>query len=121
LFWVNSLFIFYVIGAGAGFALTGVQSVSRTMVGQYSPVEYSAEYFSLFSTAGLVASFIGPTLYGFVTAGIAKGFRLDGIDPLLAEQMGTRYAVIAIVAFLVFGAVSLLFVKDQHKKAQKAV
>ncbi|NTU75127.1 MAG: MFS transporter, partial [Anaerolineaceae bacterium] len=54
LFWVNSLFIFYVIGAGAGFALTGVQSVSRTMVGQYSPVEYSAEYFSLFSTAGLV-------------------------------------------------------------------
>jgi len=33
------------VGALAGFALTGVQSVSRTMVAQMSPEEKSAEFY----------------------------------------------------------------------------
>lgn len=62
----NSITGFFIIGALARFALTGVQSVSRAMVGMFAPKGQSAEFFGLFSVVGRTSSFIGPTVYGFL-------------------------------------------------------
>ncbi len=118
LFLVQSLTVFYIIGALAGFALTGVQSVSRTMVGQLSPPGQSAQFYGFFAVAGRTSSFIGPTIYGILAAETAKWFQAQGQTPVIAEQMGIRTSVISIIAFLVIGTILLLFVKkERHDEA----
>jgi len=111
LFIVDSLVMFNVIGALAGFALTGVQSVSRTMVGQMAPEERSTEFYGFFSVAGQLSAFIGPALYGFLAAGAAVWYENQGMAILPAEQTGMRVAVIAMVVFLAFGLILALTVK----------
>jgi len=114
---VNSVIIFYVIGALAGFALTGVQSVSRTMAGQFAPEGKSAEFFGFFEVGGRTSSFIGPTIYGFLAAEAALFFAGRGYDALTAEQMGIRIAVISIAFFLLAGLVVLLYVHQPKPQA----
>ncbi len=120
LFVIPSVFWFYVVGAFAGFSLTGVQSVSRTMVGEYTSEDTSAEYFSLFSTTGLVASFIGPTIFGFVTLAATRAFNASGMELIPAEQAGTRAATIVIIAFLVLGLIALSFISNEKKVKVKS-
>ncbi len=111
---VDSLAFFNVLGALAGFALTGVQSVSRTMVSQMAPKDKVTEFYGFFSVAGRTSSFIGPTLYGLIAAGAAGIYAKRGIEPLMAEELGLRVAVLSIIAFLVAGLIILLSVR--HKK-----
>lgn len=111
----RSLVVFYIIGAIAGFALTGVQSVSRMMVGQLSPVEQSAEFYGLFAVASSVSSFIGPAVFGFLSTGAALMYMRRGIEALPAEQTGMRLAIVVIIAFLVVGSALLLFVKSRRQ------
>lgn len=108
---VNSLTVFFVIGGLAGFALTGVQSVSRAMVGQYTPEGKSAEFYGFFEVGGRASSFIGPTLYGFIAAEAALIYTGMGADTVSAEQMGIRAAIISIAVFLIVGLVILFWVK----------
>lgn len=103
---------FYVIGALAGFALTGVQSVSRTLVGYFAPEGRSAEFYGIFAVTGRTSSFIGPTIYGFLAFEAFRWFQNRGLDPLLAEQAGQRVAIGSIAVFLVLGLLILLRVKD---------
>jgi MFS transporter, UMF1 family len=116
LFVAQSLAVFFIIGALAGFALTGVQSVSRTAVGQMAPEDKSAEFFGIHSLAGQLSNFTGPTLYGMLATSLALARERRGIEPLLAEQLGMRGAVIAMVAFLLVGLIILLFVRNWQKK-----
>jgi UMF1 family MFS transporter len=109
---------FFVIGALAGFALTGVQSVSRTMVGLFAPKGQSAEFFGFFAVAGRTSSFIGPTVYGILAAEAAFYFERQGMLQQLAEQSGQRVAIVSIAIFLVVGLVILLTVNE--KKARQA-
>jgi UMF1 family MFS transporter len=109
----GSQVIFYIIGALAGFALTGVQSVSRTMITILTPPKQSAEFFGLFAFVGRTSSFIGPAVYGFVAAGVAQRLIASGEVAELAEQAGQRSAILAIIGFLVVGLVLLLFVNQQ--------
>lgn len=113
---------FFVIGALAGFALTGTQSVSRTMVSYLSPPGQSAEFFGLYSVAGRASSFVGPTIYGTIAAEAAILFMNRGETAVLAEQLGHRAALFSIVAFLVVGLVLLLFVREErgHRAALEA-
>jgi UMF1 family MFS transporter len=108
---VDSIQVFYLIGALAGFALTGVQSVSRTMTGQFAPEGKSAEFFGFFEVGGRTSSFIGPAVYGFLAAEAALFYGGRGYDTLVAEQMGLRLAVISIAIFLGVGLVVLLRVR----------
>ncbi len=109
---------FFVIGALAGFALTGVQSISRTMVGMFSPKGQSAEFFGFFSVVGRTSSFIGPTVYGFLALWAARWFeRTQGMGTFVAEQAGQRVAIISIILFLVLGLV--LFLRVNEEKAVK--
>ena len=108
---------FYIIGALAGFALTGVQSVSRTMVSYFAPEGRSAEFYGIFAVTGRTSSFIGPTVYGFLAFEAFKYFEnTRGLPTLLAEQAGQRVALGSIVIFLVVGLLVLLGVKDPTKK-----
>ncbi len=115
IFFANTLLLFNIVGALAGFALTGVQSVSRTAVGQLAPEEKSAEFFGIYSLASQISSFTGPALYGLLATAFALSRERAGWEPLLAEQTGMRLAVIAMVAFLSVGLIALLFVRNWHK------
>ena len=105
---------FFIIGALAGFSLTGVQSISRTMVGFFAPRGQSAEFFGFFSVIGRTSSFIGPAVYGALAYHTANWFlSTQGMPDLLAEQAGQRVAIVSIVAFLVIGLVLLLRVNEK--------
>jgi UMF1 family MFS transporter len=104
---------FLAIGAVAGFAMAGLQSLSRSMVGRLAPGGQSAEFFGFFAVAGRSSSFIGPTVYGQLAASLAAVFLTQGQSAVLAEQSGLRFALIAIAAFLVIGMVLLLFVNEE--------
>jgi len=119
LIFIQDIVGFYILAAVAGFALTGVQSVSRTMVGQLSPEGKSAEFYGLFSVAGRTSSFIGPTVYGLVAVGVANSYHAAGENIHIAEQIGQRAAVLSAVAFLVAGLVLLFFVKDATSKTEE--
>lgn len=113
-----SLTGYFIIGGLAGFALTGVQSLSRTMAGLFAPASKSAEFFSFFAVAGKSSSFIGPATFGLIAAGLAKYFEKGGLDALHAEQDGTRAGLVVIAIFLLVGLVILLFVNE--KRARQA-
>lgn len=109
---------FFMIGALAGVAMAGIQSVSRTMVSFFSPPDQSAEFFGFFAVAGRTSSFIGPTVYGLVAAQAAFWYQSQGQDIVLAEQSGQRAAILTIAAFLIIGMVLLSFVNED--KAREA-
>ena len=101
-----------VLGALAGFALTGVQSVSRSMVGLLSPEGKSAEFYGFFAVTGRTSSFIGPTVYGWLAAAAAGWYEAMGHSAVIAEQMGLRVALLSIVVFLLVGLAVLFTVKN---------
>lgn len=118
MYFAGSKTVFYFIGALAGFSLTGVQSVSRTMVGLLAPEGQSAEFYGFFAVAGRSSSFIGPTIYGIIAAEAALFYQGQGLTMLLAEQAGQRMAIISIGVFLVAGLLLLVFVKDPRKTVE---
>jgi UMF1 family MFS transporter len=106
---------FYFIGGLAGFALTGVQSVSRTMVGMFTPPGKSAEFYGFFAVTGRTSSFIGPTIFGIMAAEATEWYqRAQGLAPLAAEEAGHRLALFSIAAFLVAGLILLLLVNEKE-------
>ena len=109
----NSLTGFFIIGGVAGFALTAVQSVSRTMVGILAPNGQSAEFYGFFAVAGRTSSFIGPAVYGWVAAETALLYSSRGYLVNIAEQMGQRTAMLSIIAFLVIGMILLILVRNK--------
>lgn len=113
----NSLTLFFFIGALAGFALTGVQSISRTIVGQFAPAGKSAEFYGFFAVSGRTSSFIGPTIYGIVAAEAAYWFVNQGYNLAIAEEYGQRVAIASIAVFLIAGLIILLTVNE--KKARE--
>jgi len=116
--WLNqSPTMFYVIGALAGFAMAGIQSVSRTMVALFAPRGASGEFYGFFAMAGRTSSFIGPGVYGFLAAEAALYFQAQGQDLILAEQSGQRVAILSIAAFLFAGLLLLLWVSETKARA----
>lgn len=109
---------YFVIASLAGFALTGVQVISRTMTGYFAPAGQSAEFFSFESVAGRASSFVGPTVYGLLAGGVAIQLQKNGMDALLAEQTGQRIGIMSIALFLIIGMVILATVNE--KRARKA-
>ncbi|MBN1334917.1 MAG: MFS transporter [Deltaproteobacteria bacterium] len=114
----RTLLGYFVITAVAGFALTGVQAVSRTMTGLFAPAGQSAEFYAIESVAGRTSSFIGPTVYGLLAGGVALMLQRRGTDALLAEQIGQRAGIVSIAVFLVIGMIVLSTVNE--KRARQA-
>lgn len=116
MFFNTTLTGFFIIASLAGFALTGVQAITRTMAGIFAPKGQSAEFYSFFAIAGKTSSFIGPTIYGFLATGVALRLEVQGMATLLAEQAGQRAGIISIAVFLVIGLFILLTVSDQRAR-----
>jgi len=112
----QTLIGFFIIASLAGFALTGVQAVTRTMTGVFAPKGQSAEFYSFFAIAGKTSSFIGPTVYGLLATGVALRLEAGGTEALLAEQMGQRAGILSITVFLLVGLVILLSVSEQRAR-----
>jgi UMF1 family MFS transporter len=117
LYFTESKLAFYIIGGIAGFALTGVQSVSRTLVGMFSPQGKSAEFYGFFAVTGRTSSFIGPTIFGFLAAWATELHLERGQTAMLAEQSGHRFALISIAIFLLVGLGLLMFVNEKKGRA----
>jgi len=105
---------FFIITSLAGFALTGVQSLSRTMLGAFAPPGRSAEFYGFFGMVGRTSSFIGPFLFGIVAHRLTQMHEASGIDPTAAIQLGHRQAIFAIVIFLAVGLGLLLLVNEKE-------
>ena len=119
MYFTQTATFFFFVGALAGFAMAGMQSVSRTMVGILSPPGQSAEFYGFFAVAGRTSSFIGPTVYGYVAFWVAKWVQnSQGIAEALAEQTGQRFAILSIGVFLLIGMAILTSVNE--KKAQQS-
>jgi UMF1 family MFS transporter len=114
----KSLVGYFIITSLAGFALTGVQAVSRTMTGYFAPEGQSAEFYSFESVAGRTSSFIGPTVYGLLAGGIAIWLEKQGTATLVAEQTGQRAGILSIAVFLIIGMIVLTTVNE--KRARQA-
>lgn len=118
LYFSHSRLEFYFIGGLAGFALTGVQSVSRAVVGMFSPPGKSAEFYGFFAVTGRMSSFVGPTAFGLIASEAAKWYQeAQQMSPLAAEEAGHRLALFSIVAFLLTGLVLLLQVDEEKGRA----
>jgi UMF1 family MFS transporter len=118
LYFTHSRLAFYFVGGLAGFALTGVQSVSRTMVGTFAPPGQSAEFYGFFAVAGRTSSFVGPTIFGILAAEATQWYeKTRGLTGLAAEQAGHRVALFSIAAFLVVGLLLLLWVNEKRGRA----
>jgi UMF1 family MFS transporter len=109
---------YFIIGAVAGVAMAGAQSVSRTMVAVFAPPGQSAEFYGFFAVAGRTSSFIGPAVYGLIAAEAALWLQAQGQELAVAEQSGQRLAILSIAVFLLAGLIVLAFVDE--KKAREA-
>lgn len=117
LYFNQSLTGYFVIGAVAGVAMAGAQSVSRTMVALFAPPGQSAEFYGFFAVAGRTSSFIGPAVFGWIAAEMALWFQARGQASALAEQSGLRLAILSIGAFIVVGLILLAFVDERKARA----
>ena len=116
LYFNQTLTGYFVVGAVAGVAMAGAQSVSRTMVAIFAPPGQSAEFYGFFAVIGRTSSVIGPLVFGLLAAEATGWFQSQG--DMLAKQSGHRVAILSIAAFLVVGLILLLFVDE--KKARVA-
>lgn len=123
IFFNNTVVGFFIIGAVAGFALTAVQSVSRTMISAFAPPGKSAEFYGFFAVAGRTSSFIGPSLFGILAAEFTLRYMNKGMNEIIATQQGHRMAIWSVVLFLAVGIALLLPVneKEGRKVAERKI
>lgn len=107
--------LFFVIGSVAGFAMGGLQSVSRTMVAKLAPAGHSAEFFGLFAVAGRSSSVVGPALFGWLIAENTAAYLREGMSETEAEQLATRVALIVVLVFIALGGLILTFVREEAR------
>jgi UMF1 family MFS transporter len=112
LYFNQTLTGYFFIGAAAGVAMAGAQSVSRTMVAFFALPGQSAEFYGFFAFAGRTSSFIGPLVYGLIAAEGALWYEAQGYSITSAEQAGQRLAILSIAAFLIVGLALLAFVRE---------
>jgi len=123
---------FFIVGALAGYAMAGVQMLSRTMVSVFAPEGKSAEFYGFFSLAGRTSSIIGPGVMGAAATGISAwvmsalvkgGVSAVGQENalIISEQIGHRFALVTLIFFLLVGLMPLLFVDEKAgREAAKA-
>ncbi len=117
LFITDSKVLFYFIGALAGFSLSGVQAVSRTLVSQLSPQSKTTEFYGFLSVAGRTSTAVGPFVFGSTFALMLGWYLRHNVAVELANKNAMYWALGTVVAFLVIGLIFLLRVKKvTHKE-----
>lgn len=117
---ISPTLAFYIIGGIAGFSLSGVQAVSRTMVSQLTPHDKTAEFYGFLSVAGRTSTFIGPVVFGSLYQGVSKSMLKSGASEAVAQSTGIYWAIGSILVFLVVGLLLLQIVRRvTHKDPLK--
>ncbi len=118
MFLAQTMAFFFFVGALAGFAMAGIQSISRTMVGALSPAGQSAEFYGFFAVAGTISSVAGPAIFGALAYRMALWYQnVQGLPELVAEQAGQRVAVLSMGVALLLGLGVLASVSQARAKA----
>ncbi len=91
---------FWVVGVLAGIGMGSTQSVTRSLVAQFTPPARSAEFFGFLGISGKAISFIGVNVFGWISS-------------LTGSQ---RPAILSIGVFFVAGAILLSFVDERKGK-----
>jgi len=116
LMFIKTLILFFVVGAFAGFSLSGAQAVSRSMTSQLAPPEKVSEFYGFLSVAGRTSTFVGPLVFGTLQFRMHNWYQNHGFDAVAAEHYGLMWGIGSILVFLVVGLVFLLYVrKVTHK------
>lgn len=116
LFFINTLILFFIVGAVAGFSLSGAQAVSRSMVSQLAPPEKVSEFYGFLSVAGRTSTFVGPLVFGTLSFRMHNWYLNHGFDAVASEHYGLMWGIGSILAFLVVGLVFLLYVRKVTSK-----
>ncbi|MFN0219371.1 MAG: MFS transporter [Hyphomicrobium sp.] len=88
--------VFLAFAVIVGLVAAPVQAASRSLLARLAPADKITQYFGLFAFSGKVTAFLAP----FVVA-------------LVTQQTGSqRIGMAAVLAFLVIGAVMMLFVRN---------
>ncbi len=94
---------FYIIGNLAGLGLGSSQSAARALVGRFSPVEKSGEFFGFWGLFWKLSTAIGPLVFG-----------------TLSSTTGSqRIAILATGMFFLIGMIGLSFI-DEAKGVEAA-
>ncbi len=116
LMFIKTLILFFVVGAFAGFSLSGAQAVSRSMTSQLAPPEKVSEFYGFLSVAGRTSTFVGPLVFGTLQFRMHNWYQNHGFDAVASEHYGLMWGIGSILAFLLVGLVFLLKVrKVTHK------
>lgn len=116
LMFIKTLILFFVVGAIAGFSLSGAQAVSRSMTSQLAPPEKVSEFYGFLSVAGRTSTFVGPLVFGTLQFRMHNWYQNHGFDAVTSEHYGLMWGIGSILVFLVVGLVLLLYVrKVTHK------
>jgi UMF1 family MFS transporter len=111
LYITDSKTLFYFIGALAGFSLSGVQAVSRTMVSQLSPQTKTTEFYGFLSVAGRTSTAVGPLVFGSTFALMLNWYVNHNFAEELANKNAMYWAIGTVIVFLVIGLIFLLRVR----------
>lgn len=111
LYLTDSKTAFYFIGALAGFSLSGVQAVSRTMVSQLSPQSKTTEFYGFLSVAGRTSTAVGPFVFGSTFALMLNWYTNRNFSVEAANQNAMYWAIGTVVVFLLIGLFFLLRVR----------
>jgi MFS transporter, UMF1 family len=116
LLFIKTLVLFFVVGAFAGFSLSGAQAVSRSMTSQLAPPEKVSEFYGFLSVAGRTSTFVGPLVFGTLQFRMHNWYQNHGFSAVASEHYGLMWGIGSILLFLIVGIVFLLFVrKVTHK------
>jgi MFS transporter, UMF1 family len=94
---------FFIVGNLAGLGLGSSQSAARALVGLFSPVEKSAEFFGFWGLFWKLSTAIGPLVFGLLSSGTGD----------------QRIAILATGMFFVVGLIGLRFI-DEKKGIEAA-
>ena len=94
----------WLAGNLVGLGLGATQAGGRALVGQFTPVARSAEFFGLWGLASRAAAILGPLSYGLIN-------RISGGDQ--------RMALLSTLGFFVVGFILLLTVDEQRGRVDK--
>ena len=89
--------MFFVVGNLAGLGLGSSQSAARALVGMFSPVEKSAEFFGFWGLFWKLSTAIGPLVFGLLSSGTGN----------------QRLAILVTGLFFVIGMFGLRFINEK--------
>jgi MFS transporter, UMF1 family len=89
--------MFFIVGNLAGLGLGSSQSAARALVGLFSPVEKSAEFFGFWGLFWKLSTAIGPLVFGLLSSGTGN----------------QRLAILVTGVFFIIGMIGLGFINEK--------